>query len=96
MLRIKEVAKAKGITLTEVAQKLGISKVSLSNSINGNPTLETLLKIAEVLDVDVRELITPTKDAKTLYIENNGTFTPIGSLTPDNLNDLPKTSSDEV
>lgn len=90
MLRIKEVAKAKGVTLTEVAQKLGISKVSLSNSINGNPTIETLTKIASVLDVDVRELIEPTKDTKTLYIEQDGTFTPVGNLNTDNLlNSLP-------
>ena len=42
MLRIKEIAKSKGLTLTEIAEKLGVSKVSLSNSINGNPTVETL------------------------------------------------------
>lgn len=90
MLRIKEIAKHKGLTLMEVAQKMGISKVSLSNSINGNPTLETLLKIANVLDVDVRELITPTKnDNITLYMKHeiSGEFIPLGEF---NLNTLAK------
>lgn len=82
MFRIKEVAKAKGVKLSEIAEKMGISPVSFSNSINGNPTIQTLLKISEILDCDIRDLIAPTKEnnAQPLYIENNGTFDIIGYI----------------
>nr|DAH99607.1 MAG TPA: Helix-turn-helix XRE-family like protein [Bacteriophage sp.] len=77
MLRIKEVAKSKGISITDLADRLGIKQVTLSRTINGNPTIETLRKIASVLDCDVRELIEPTKDQEQttqtpLYIKNEG------------------------
>ena len=56
-LRIKEVIKQKGTSVTEVSEKMGISRVNLSNMINGgNPTLATLEKIADALDVSVVEL----------------------------------------
>ena len=85
MLRIKEVAKEKGISITELAQMVGVKQVTLSRTINGNPTVETLRKIAEALDVDVRELITPTKEktitATPLYIKNDkGDFVECGAL----------------
>lgn len=85
MLRIKEVAKQKGLTLTEVAQRMGISKVSLSNSINGNPTIETLSKIAEILGVHITDLFEPnTEDFATLYRQNdNGEYIEIGKIRKD-------------
>lgn len=56
MLRIKELAKQKGMSMEEMADKLGINRVSLSRNINGNPTVETLNKIAYVLGVNIRDL----------------------------------------
>ena len=44
-LRIKELCKEKGLTLQQVAEYMGVNRVSLSNSINGNPTIGTLEKI---------------------------------------------------
>ena len=55
-LIIKEVCKAKNIPLVEVAKRIGISPVSLSQSLNGNPTLSRLQEVASVLGVDVSEL----------------------------------------
>ena len=77
MLRIKEVAKSKGISITDLADRLGVKQVTLSRTINGNPTIETLRKIAAALDCDVRELIEPTKEQEQttqtpLYIKNEG------------------------
>lgn len=85
MLRIKEVLKEKGITLKDLAAMLGITNVALSRIVNGNTTIETLRKIAEALDVDVRELITPTKEKTTtatpLYIKNEvGGLISVGTL----------------
>lgn len=56
-MRIKEVIKEKGLTVQEVAEKMGIKAPSLSRAINGNTTVEMLRRIANVLDVPVSELI---------------------------------------
>ena len=66
MNRIKEVLKEKGIKQIWLADKLGKSY----NMVNGyvqnrqQPRLEILSEIANVLNVDVRELITSTKKEK--------------------------------
>ncbi|AWL79343.1 MULTISPECIES: helix-turn-helix domain-containing protein [Capnocytophaga] len=86
MLRIKEIAKSKGVSISELAEKLGVTRVGISKTINGNPTIETLLKIANVLEVDVRDLIEPTTSTATtpLYIkDDNGNLVEVGSLNKD-------------
>ena len=55
-LRIKELAKEHGYPLEAVASHLNISPVSLSQSLNGNPTLKRLEQVAEAYGVDVSEL----------------------------------------
>lgn len=64
MNRIKEVLKAQGRTQTWLAEKIERSYVVVTNYCNNNtqPSIEVLRKIAEVLDVDVRELLVPTKE----------------------------------
>lgn len=57
--RIAEILKSKGMTQTELAEKIGISRVGLSKAINGNTTITTLRKIAAALDVPVPELFAP-------------------------------------
>lgn len=63
MNRIKEVLKEQGRTQTWLAEKIDKSYVIVTNYCNNNaqPTIEVLRKIAEVLDVDVRDLLIPTK-----------------------------------
>ena len=64
MNRIKEVLKEKGIKQIWLADKLGKSY----NMVNGyaqnrqQPRLEVLNDIAEILDVDVRNLLVGNKD----------------------------------
>jgi putative transcriptional regulator len=63
MNRIKEVLTDKGIKQTWLAEKLGKS-YNMVNSYCQNrrqPSLEDLNKIAEILDIDVRELIQTNK-----------------------------------
>ena len=55
-LRVKEVCKEKGTTITGLADRLGMKQVSLSRIINGNPTIGTLQKIADALGVSLVEL----------------------------------------
>lgn len=72
-LRIKEVIKEKGMTITELADKMGINRVNLSNMVNGNPTVETLNKIALALNVPVTELFEqPKKESLSLTCPHCG------------------------
>lgn len=54
--RIKELCKEKGLLFKELAQQLGITDVGLRQSLQGNPTIGTLEKIAAGLGVSVPEL----------------------------------------
>jgi transcriptional regulator with XRE-family HTH domain len=57
MLRVKEIAKKRGLTIANVASHMGIKAPALSRIINGsNTTTETLQKIADALDVSISEL----------------------------------------
>lgn len=74
MLRIKEIAKIKGCTLSDLATKLGIGRSAFHQQINGNPTLETLEKIAGALNVEVWELFTTStsKEEITALVDHRG------------------------
>ena len=63
MNRIKEVLKEQGRTQTWLAEKIEKSYVVVTNYCNNKtqPSLPTLLKIAKVLDVDVKELLESSK-----------------------------------
>lgn len=64
MNRIKEVLEQKGIKQTWLAEKLGKS-YNMVNAYAQNrqqPRLETLMDIANILNVDVKELIISNKD----------------------------------
>lgn len=65
-LRIKEIIKERHITIQDLADTIGINRVTLSNSINGNPTVETLQKIATALNVEVWELFTSSTNTNEL------------------------------
>ena len=65
-LRIKEICKEKGTTLTALAEKVAISQPSISLIANGKqkPSLDTLEKIADALGVGIAELFSPSDGAK--------------------------------
>lgn len=58
-LIITDLLKRRGMNQTELAEKIGISRVGLSKAINGNTTIATLQKIADALGVSVPELFAP-------------------------------------
>jgi len=59
-LRIKEILKQQGKTMQDLADQIGINRVNLSNSLNGNPTLERLKQVADCLNVNVKDLFKET------------------------------------
>lgn len=81
-LRIKDVLKAKGYSIQSLADKMGINRVNLSSSINGNPTVETLQKIATALGVEVWELFTASTNKGNLcgFIKYRNNIYEIDSL----------------
>ena len=60
-LRIKEICKERGITLNELAERVGMSRVSLSGIVTGKqkPSFDTLEKLADALNIAPSELFTP-------------------------------------
>lgn len=63
-MNIKKVIKDKGWTLERLASEMknkngekGISQASVSQLINGNPTIDKLQEIASILGISVSELV---------------------------------------
>jgi putative transcriptional regulator len=66
MNRIKEVLEEKGIKQIWLAEKLGKSYNMVNAYVQNRqqPRLEILMSIAEILDIDVKELIISNKESK--------------------------------
>ena len=74
-LKIKEIIKSKGFSMQGVADKLGITRDTLTRTIYGNPTVSTLEKIAQILDVQVADLFeSGNQDELTALIDYKGQF----------------------
>ncbi|MBA9025666.1 helix-turn-helix domain-containing protein [Peribacillus huizhouensis] len=68
---IVKIRKRRGYSLSKLAELTNISKSYLSNierNLNKNPSLQIMLKIAAVLNVDLETLLKTDKDEDT-YIE---------------------------
>ncbi|MFB5189210.1 helix-turn-helix domain-containing protein [Alicyclobacillus fastidiosus] len=60
--RIKQLRLAKGLSLSELAESSGVAKSYLSaieRSLQGNPSIQIIEKLASVLDVSVPTLLLP-------------------------------------
>lgn len=64
-MRIKEILKAKGLTQIELADRLGVTRSAVVSVLNGNPTVATLERIADVLDVHLLDLFTDDREMST-------------------------------
>lgn len=73
--RINAILKSKGMTKTDLAEKIGISRVGLSKAINGNTTITTLRKIAAALEVDITEIFAEKGDFIAFVRRHGETFT---------------------
>jgi len=80
-LRIKEICKQKGLTMGEIAEKIGISPVNLSASLNGNPTLNRLQEVADILGVEIPDLFVKESHPQIRgYLEYAGEIIKVESL----------------
>lgn len=55
-LIIKDAMKRYGTSVNEVAERMGITRVTLSTHINGNPSTEILFRIADAIGCDITDL----------------------------------------
>ena len=75
-LRIKEVIKEKGLSIQEVAERMGITRVGLSQHVNGNPSVEVLERIAIAIGVESWELFkSKTELVEQITEESKNTIT---------------------
>lgn len=65
---IKKRIKERGMTIVEVAAKMGVTQPSLSQIISGNPSYNKLKEIADILGISVSELVADdeTSDASLI------------------------------
>lgn len=59
MLRVQEICKNQGLTMQDLAKKMGVTYQALYAAVSGNPTVGKLQEIANVLGVEVSELFAP-------------------------------------
>ncbi len=65
MNRIKDILKEKGITINELAETMGLNRVTLSTQINGTANIASYEKIATALNVPMWQLFaSPAEVAK--------------------------------
>ena len=65
MLQIKETLKQRGLTQNELAERLGINRVSLSRILSNKNDMRvsTIKKIADAIGCDVAEFFAPAQTA---------------------------------
>lgn len=85
--KVKELCHNQGITLKELAQRIGIAPESLSRTLNGNPQLSTLEAIASNLGVNLSDLFSTSHETNSaslhsIIVYNGNTY------VSDNLNNL--------
>ena len=71
MDNLDRILKAKGLTKTALADRLGIRKQNL-NGLLKNPTLSAIRRIADALDINPRELFAVGAEEVTELIECDG------------------------
>ena len=81
-LKVKDLIKQKGMTMQRFAEMLGVTRDTLTRNINGNPTLETLERIANALEVDITELFVRNAPDSEVngYVKVKGTLHEVHSF----------------
>lgn len=78
--RVLEICKERGISLSELAEKIGVKQPNLTSSLNNNPTLNTLKAVADNLNVNISDLFVKEEKGINGYLELNGEVRKITSV----------------
>jgi len=75
-MNVKGLIKKKGFTIEQVAAKMGVTRITLTQSLSGNPTINTLQRIADAIGCKVGDFfvdeISDNKDLNSLVCPNCG------------------------
>ena len=72
---IKRVLKARGVSAKDVAEKMGITAIGLSQHINGNPSVQVLERIAEAVGCEVGDFFERSDDFTAFVRHKGNTYT---------------------
>lgn len=62
MLRVQEICKHQGITMQDLAKRMGVTYQALYAAVSGNPTIGKLGEMAKALGVSVTDLLDEPKE----------------------------------
>ena len=68
--KVKELCQRNGISLKELANRIGIAPESLSRTLNGNPQLSTLEAIASNLNVNLSDLFPSSLETNSVSLHS--------------------------
>lgn len=68
---IKGMIKAKGFTIQEVADKIGVNRVTLTLTLQGNPTYKKMKEIADAIGCDVMDFFKDEAEYQPSIIEQD-------------------------
>lgn len=71
MLRVAEICKEQGITMQDLAKKMGITYQALYARASGNPTIGAIKEIAKYLNVNYLDLLEERSEVK-FFMEYQG------------------------
>lgn len=74
-LRVKQICKERGVLFKDLAAAVGVHDVTLRASLQGNPTIGTLEKVATALGVEVVDLFAKRGDFVAFVRRNGETHT---------------------
>lgn len=75
---IRETLKEKGISIKELAQKMGVTPSAISQLLaNPNPSIQQLERIAKVIGVDIMDLFAQDYNYINGYFETEGIIYPV-------------------
>lgn len=82
MLRVQEICREQGITMQDLAKKMGVTYQALYAAVSGNPTIGKLGDIAKALGVNIVDLFERnSKDSEVDgYVKVKGTLYEVHSF----------------
>lgn len=71
-LCINRILQKKNLKKTDIAKRLGVNRQTLHSYLEGNITLETIIKIANALEVELWEMFEQSENEILGFIEHKG------------------------
>ena len=82
MLKVQEICKERGMTMQDLAKKMGVTYQALYAAVSGNPTIGKLGEIAKTLGVNIVDLFEGNSQDSEVngYVKVKGTLYEVHSF----------------